>query len=290
VSLVSVVFPCCNDEKFIEDCLDSIARQTHDLLELVVVDDGSRDTTPALVERFVGSDTVRRRFDDRIIFEVLPRNQGAHHAFNHGIQLAHGDLISLCNADDRYPPDRIAIMTEAIENSTALLAFGAVRMIDATGRDVTTEDPIGRLFNYEQRNIGGYPSVGFALLNSNVTISTGNFLLRRSLLERNGGFRPFRYIHDWDFALRSMLVAEPLFIPSVTYEYRLHATNRFRTLGRVEREEGEQVFRTYFSAIRREEYENPIAPGPRTWPGVFEMWMKAMGRTALWEVTSRSPD
>jgi hypothetical protein len=181
-------------------------------------------------------------------------------------------------------------MSEAIEKSQALLAFGVVRMIDAKGHDVTDSDPIGKVFSHEQRSIERYPSVGFALLNSNVTISTGNFLFRPQLLEQVGGFRPLRYIHDWDFVLRSMLVAEPLFVPDVTYEYRLHASNRFRSLGHLERDEGELVFRSYFSRIRREQYANRLVPGPQTWPGVFEIWMRAMGRWPLWLRTLRSPE
>jgi glycosyltransferase involved in cell wall biosynthesis len=289
-TLVTVVLPVFNDERYVRESLDSVVRQTHPELELIVVDDGSVDATPAVIDQFLGSSTVRERFRDRIVFEVLPRNQGAHEALNVGIQRAGGTLVSLLNSDDRYPDDRIEVLAAALSDSPAMLAFGAVRMIDTGGRDVTQDDWLGCRFHNAQRSIAWHPSVGFALLNSNVAISTGNFLFRRSLFDQVGPFQALRYCHDWDFLLQSVLVAEPLYVPRVAYEYRLHAANGFRSLQHVAREDSEHVFRRYFSRIVREQYENPIAPGPRTWPGVFEVWLQGMGLMPCWSMALRSPE
>jgi glycosyltransferase involved in cell wall biosynthesis len=288
-SLVSVVLPVFNDEAFVEEALDSVARQTHDELELVIIDDGSIDSTPAVIERLIRSDIFRRRFRERIVFESLPANRGAHNALNLGIERSHGSLISLLNSDDRYPEDRIAVLSAALADSRAMLTFGTVRMIDSSGRDISTEDWLASGFHTAQRRIPSHPSVGFALLKSNVALSTGNFLFRRSLVDRIGYFRALRYCHDWDFLLQSVLVSEPLYVPKVAYEYRLHTANGFRALQHVAREESESVFRRYFSRILREDYENPIAPGPRTWPGVFDMWLQATGLAPFWHLASRSP-
>jgi len=242
-----------------------------------------------VVERLIRSDAFRRRFGERIVFESLPTNRGAHNALNLGIQRSHGSVISLLNSDDRYPEDRIAVLSAALADSRAMLTFGTARMIDSSGRDITTEDWLASRFHTAQRRIASHRSVGFAILNSNVALSTGNFLFRRSLVDRIGYFRALRYCHDGDFLLQSVLVSEPLYLSNVAYEYRLHTANGYRALQQVAREESESVFRHYFSRILREDYENPIAPGPRTWPGVFAMWLQATGLAPFWHQALRSP-
>ena len=131
------------------------------------------------------------------------------------------------------------------------------------------------------------PSVGFALLRENVAISTGNLIFRRSLFERVGGFRPLLYCHDWDLLLRSVLVAEPAFVPALLYEYRIHETNSYRALGEVAVRETEAVLISYFSAVRRGCFANPLAPAPANWPGLFETMMSVLGLGKFWEQAQR---
>jgi hypothetical protein len=123
-----------------------------------------------------------------------------------------------------------------------------------------------------------------------VAISSGNLLIRRDLFEQIGDFRPLRYCYDWDFTLRGVLAVEPVYVRRVTYHYRLHGTNSFRSLRHIRQQETEVVLRTYFSCLRREQYRNSLAPGPRTWPGVFEDWLEAMHLLEYWQRTLRSPD
>src|SRR5262245_2062473 len=139
-ALVSVVVPSYNHEAYIEECLETVVRQTYRHLELLVVDDGSSDASASTVERFVRTAAVQRRFEGRVELQVLARNCGAHHALDVGIRRARGAFVSLMNSDDRYPNDRIATLCEALEGSRAACGFGMVRMIDPAGRDVTEED------------------------------------------------------------------------------------------------------------------------------------------------------
>jgi hypothetical protein len=132
------------------------------------------------------------------------------------------------------------------------------------------------------------PSVSFALLRENVAITTGNLFFRRELFDQVGGFRPLLYCHDWDFLLRSVCIAEPVFVDAPLYDYRIHETNSYRALGPVAARETETVLTCYLSAVQGGRVVNPLAPGPAQWPGVFQTMMSAMHLWKYWDQALRS--
>ena len=285
--LVSVVVPCFNHERYVEECLRSIAEQDHPHLELVVIDDASTDATPKIVENLLRTDEFRSHFTGGVTFRALEENVGAGRVLNLGLGLAAGTVLGICNSDDRYAPERISTLLPLLRDAD--LVFSAVRFIDDSGADVTDEDWAAIRLSHTQRTINAYPSLGFACVPANVAISTGNLLFKRHLLEQLVGFRDLKYCHDWDFLLRSILRREPAFSRRFLYDYRLHQANSFRSLGAIADEETRDVLRTYFSAIRRQDYDNPTAPGPETWPGVFEQMLEVLGFEGHWERALRSP-
>jgi glycosyltransferase involved in cell wall biosynthesis len=280
--LVSVVVPSFNHAGLVNESLRSVAAQTHGSLELVVVDDASGDGTDDVVEQLFADPIFAARFRGRLVLERHPANRGAHEALNRGLALARGEWIAILNSDDRYDPDRITTLLLALTSRRASLAFSAVRFIDGAGRDVTAADPFAAGLARSQRAIHAFPSVGFALLKENVAISTGNLLFSRELLARAGGFRPLRYCHDWDFELRCLLHAEPIFVDAPLYDYRLHATNSFRALADVADAEAQECLRAYFAAVRRNAFDSWLAPGPATWPRVFDRFVAEHSLERAW--------
>jgi len=95
-ALVSVVIPVWNGARYLEATLDSVFAQTHRPLEVIVVDDGSTDDTPALLER---------RTD---VIAIRQANAGAAAARNAGIARARGAFIALQDADDLWVPHKLA--------------------------------------------------------------------------------------------------------------------------------------------------------------------------------------
>jgi len=277
-----VVVPAFNHARLVEESLRSVAAQTHGPLALVVVDDASADGTADVVERLFADPAFAARFGGRLVLERHPTNRGAHEALNRGLELARGEWIAILNSDDRYDPDRIAMMLSALTSRRASLAFSAVRFIDERGRDVTAVDRFAAGLARSQRAIHDLPSVGFALLRENVAISTGNLLFSRELLARAGGFRPLRYCHDWDFELRCLLYAEPIFVDTPLYDYRLHATNSFRALADVADAEAQECLRAYFAAVRCNAFDSWLAPGPASWPHVFDHFVAEHGLERAW--------
>ncbi len=97
--LLSVVIPAYNAENCIRDCLDALLKQTYTNLEIIIVDDGSKDLTLEVCKEY-------QQRDSRIKVCSQP-NQGASVSRNKGIELATGDFITFCDADD-YPDPELA--------------------------------------------------------------------------------------------------------------------------------------------------------------------------------------
>ena len=96
--LASVILPTFNREATIEKAILSVLNQTHDQLELIVVDDGSRDGTESIVNGIK---------DPRLTFIKAPSNQGAGAARNIGLSHAQGDYILFQDSDDEWMAEKI---------------------------------------------------------------------------------------------------------------------------------------------------------------------------------------
>lgn len=264
---VSVVVPCYNHGAYVERCLAAIDAQDYPDLEVIVVDDGSRDDSWARIN-------AHRWRPGISVHPVRLENRGAHAALNHGLDLATGDFIALCNSDDYFAPARLRTLVERTQDAGARFAFSGVRFVDDAGTDVSEKVPYARDLVRRQAEIAGYPTPGFAIVLTNVAISTGNFFFARSLLEEIGYFRPYRYCHDWDFLLRALLVTEPLYVPEVLYWYRLHGQNSFTALDSAAAWECPELMRRFMRGTIAERHANRLAPSPRNWPGYFEYFVE----------------
>jgi glycosyltransferase involved in cell wall biosynthesis len=263
---ISVIVPSYNHERYVARCLASIDAQSADL-EVIVVDDGSTDATWKLVT----GHTWRRSHSVQLL---RTENRGAHAALNQGLQLATGDYIALCNSDDAFDDDRLDRMLASMHRWHARFAFSGVRFIDEADGDVGSTWDYARDLVAKQQRIQDFPTVGFALVLTNVAISTGNFLFHRSIVQEIGHFRPYRYCHDWDFILRALLCTEPLFVESPLYSYRLHEKNSFRALADAAGTECPELMRRFMKATVKGRYPNRLAPSPRNWPGFFEHFIE----------------
>ena len=111
---VTVLIPAYNAAETIQRAVDSALAQTYRNYEVVVVDDGSRDTT---------ADIVTTLYGDRVRLLCLTSNQGESAAMNEGIAAAEGELIAFLDADDEWLPDKLARQVEALAlNPDAVMA------------------------------------------------------------------------------------------------------------------------------------------------------------------------
>jgi glycosyltransferase involved in cell wall biosynthesis len=93
---VTVIIPTFNRERFIRECVESVLSQTYQDFELIVVDDGSTDGTPDLLQKY----------DGRLTY-IWQENRGPSAARNRGIQLASGEWICFLDSDDLWLPRKL---------------------------------------------------------------------------------------------------------------------------------------------------------------------------------------
>jgi glycosyltransferase involved in cell wall biosynthesis len=99
---VSIIIPAHNEERHIEKCLESLLAQDYQDIEIIIVDNGSSDNTPKIVERYV------ERFGDKVRLLRMRRNLGPGGGRNVGASSATGDILVFVDADMVFPHDYTA--------------------------------------------------------------------------------------------------------------------------------------------------------------------------------------
>lgn len=127
--LVSVIVPVYNSEAVLERCIDSIRHQSYSTLEILLVDDGSTDSTGALCDRLAS--------EDERIAVIHKANGGIASAQNAGLDAAKGDFIAFCDNDDIMAKRNIELLLGAIERSGADMAKGRWEQVSP---DIYPED------------------------------------------------------------------------------------------------------------------------------------------------------
>ncbi len=111
VPQVSVIIPAYNAEKYIEECVLSVLSQSYQNLEVIVVNDGSSDSTLSILLN------MQKRFPLMAVFSK--DNEGVSAARNFGISKAHGKYVLLLDSDDAYLPDSVSLLVETAEQYKA---------------------------------------------------------------------------------------------------------------------------------------------------------------------------
>jgi glycosyltransferase involved in cell wall biosynthesis len=124
---VSIVLPVWNGEKFFRQSMASCLAQSFGDLEVIVVDDGSRDSTPALIEEYA-------RGDSRVRPLSHCRNEGLPRALNTGFAAARGKYLSWTSADNYYRPQAMERMVGALEQAPKIhVVYSDYAVVDADG-------------------------------------------------------------------------------------------------------------------------------------------------------------
>jgi glycosyltransferase involved in cell wall biosynthesis len=267
--LVSVIIPAYKHEQYVEQALQSVYDQDYLNIELIVLNDKSPDRTGEVISDYITRRDVKARFQT-ICYMDNEQNLGAHQTINRGIHASHGAYVNILNSDDVFAAKRISTLLRACIDQHAEFAFSGV--------EVLINDPSLALKDFEyfytiQDMIRLFPTVGYALLRNQCAISTGNFFFSQRVFTKVGTFRDLKYLHDWDFILRSVLITEPIFVPEPLYYYRLHPGNSFLQLQSIAVRETEAVLRNYFFLCRNRTVENPLAPSPH-WGAFFSAFVQ----------------
>jgi len=188
-TMVSIIVPAYNAARTVTRAIESLLAQTYEDIEILVVDDGSKD----------GTEEVCRKYGDRIRY-IRQDNQGPSEARNTGIRNASGEYIGFLDADDWYLPEKIEqnikLFSEYPEAGAVTSAFV---QRTAFGDSVTPQT--GRVFS----DAGEKGLVDYFLseFQGNWIVTTDTILVRREVIDAVGVFRSdLRYGEDLDLWCR----------------------------------------------------------------------------------------
>jgi glycosyltransferase involved in cell wall biosynthesis len=221
--IVSVIIPSYNHANYIAKAVQSVLNQMLGDLELIVVDDGSSDQ----------SMQVLSTFSDPRLKIYSQSNQGAHAAINRGLELATGEYLTILNSDDMYYPQRLEKLVGTLKKYPGVGMIGSyIHVIDQVGNSLGIKhgyhDLSPWVLPHPEKSFRNGADLKLVLLTENYWATTSNYLFRQSCFKQVGSFRPLRYAHDWDFALRMAGITELLMVPEPLLYYRVHQTNTIR--------------------------------------------------------------
>jgi len=200
---VSCVIPVYNGQAYLAEAIDSLLGQDYPALEVVVVDDGSTDGTPGVIDRYRGR-----------VVAVRQDNAGVSVARNHGVAAATGDLLCFLDADDHALPGRVAAAVRAFEADPSL------DLVDGLAGFFWTPE-----LSDQQRRAD--PRYDAPFWREQLPAYIGTWLIRRSLWDRVGGFKPgMRFSEDTDWFSRARDAGiKRQTLDTMMVERRLHRDN-----------------------------------------------------------------
>jgi glycosyltransferase involved in cell wall biosynthesis len=230
--LVSVIMPAYDSAAFLEEAAASVLAQGHRPLELLIVDDGSRDGTPRLIAE------LQRRHPETVR-GFRQDNRGPYPARNLGLRHAKGALIAFLDADDYWDPTFLDRLTARLAETGADIAY-------CGWQNVGVEGGFGKPYvppAYEEGD-----SVAAFLESCPWPIHAA--LIRRALVARLGGFSERRFTSmDFDLWLRARAVSERMArVAEVLAFYRWHDRGQISAVKARQVRDAWQVRRDFVAA------------------------------------------
>lgn len=210
--LVSVIIPCYNHEKYLEQSILSVINQTYKNIELIVIDDGSKDKSVELIKN------LQKTSDFKFIAQ---ENIGVCKTLNKAVKLSVGKYISILASDDYWEITKIEKQVNILENSNSEFCFTqAIEFDEKEKKDIFPKE------------------VNLNRINKTIFVKNivpaGTMFFTRNLYNKLNGFDENLKMEDWDFVVRSSYLTNFSFIKEPLLYYRSHDSNIMKTRPRKE--------------------------------------------------------
>jgi alpha-1,3-rhamnosyltransferase len=212
--LISVVIPCYNHQDYVQKSIESILHQSYTNFELVVIDDGSKDNSPAIIE------SLATQYNFQFICQS---NVGICKTLNRAIKdFTKGSWIAIVASDDYWHIDKLKLQMDRLKaNSSEFCYTKALEF---------SEEPVFK-------SIRVFPT---KTLEGNILkkvfiqqhIPAGSILFSRNLYNTIGGFDESLREEDWDFVIRSAAFTNIVAVDKPLLYYRSHSTNFMKVVNR----------------------------------------------------------
>ncbi len=211
---ISVILPCYNAEEYLRESIDSILNQSFSDFELIIINDGSTDSTFQIISEYK---------DDRIILILNETNLGLIRTLNIGISKSRGELVARMDADDISRPERFQKQLEYLLKHPKVGVCG------------TWMHMIHNQTIYKQRYLLS-DQIKSVLLFANPIVHP-SVMFRKSIFENENEIYNSNYPHAEDYALWVSLIEKTEFaiIDEPLFEYRAHTNQVSRNFNEIQR-------------------------------------------------------
>lgn len=205
----SVILPIYNGEAYLKLAIDSVLNQTFKDFELLLLNDGSSDSSEKIIDNYVKKDKRCKKFSWQ--------NQGLIKTLNTGIEKAQGEIIFRMDADDVCHPQRFEKQLSYLESNPECIALGSrVLLIDDAGMPIKIVSVPSGHEDIEKRNFVGN---GSAIVHPTVAMR------KKAVIEVKGYREQFTHAEDIDLFLRLAEKGKVANLPDILLEYRQHASS-----------------------------------------------------------------
>lgn len=257
--LVSVIIPAFNHEKFIQETIMSIINQTYDNLELIIIDDGSKDSTYLKILEL--KEKCYKRFKN-FYFE-RQKNRGTCITFNKLFHLANGEFVYTIASDDFAAPDAIEILIKNFNSDDVVMSVGDNYIVDSNSNLISWDrdqnaipygegcstffDFFRKYYPIDMEEYGSYGS----LLNGNYI--TNGQLVRKSVVLKAGGFTKKAPLEDLYINLQLAKAGKISFIDKPLFYYRWHSNNTVKNKDKMSYMNRKTLFYEYIKEHRNKQ-------------------------------------
>lgn len=215
--LVSVITPVYNVENYIDRTLGSVFAQTYKDIEIVLVDDQSKDKSAEIIKRY-------QETHPEIVYFLQPKNMGAGHARNKALELARGQYVAFLDADDMWKPEKIEKQVKLLREKNGGFCFTAIEMIDGNDKVIKGKRKVKEEIDYK-------------FLLSNTMIPTSGVMVDRTI---KGDFRMHLRRGGQDYATWLRLLrdgSKAYGIDEALVGYRIDgeslSSNKMKSIGQI---------------------------------------------------------
>ncbi|NOS88720.1 MAG: glycosyltransferase [Methylococcaceae bacterium] len=238
--LVSVLAVCYNHARFVVECLDGIRNQSYPNIEIIIVDDCSKDDSVAVINNWIKQHQVECRFI------AHSENQGVCRTLNDALGHAQGKYISLIATDDAWLPDKITRQVAIMETmpETVGILYSDAYQVDENGQQLA-DMFIAAHCKCECMPEGFKPIPEGDILERLIFanfIPAMTTLIRRSVYDKVGLYDENLLYEDWDFWLRAANHFHFAYSDYPSANYRILSTSMMRTVLSNRNVRAEQTF------------------------------------------------
>ena len=245
MATISVIIPAYNAQSTILETIKSVQKQTFKDIEIIVINDGSKDGTLELLKS-VGDLSKAEALRDRRLKVYSYPNGGLPTARNRGIAKAQGEYLSFIDADDLWTPDKLEKQLAALQaNPQASVAYSWIAVMLEADRH------LDRVRFFSGKKVKFQGDVYKILLVDNFIGNGSNILIKRNVIDLVGNFDPsFASCEDWDYYLRLAAKCRFAVVPEHQILYRKTA-GAMTSKGSIMEREGLRVIDKVYQTIPR---------------------------------------